>query len=306
MKTLQVSTLVIILVAVVSMTLTAESVIEQADRLYWADSYDQVVSLITGVLPTTYNSQEKSELLWRLSRATLAIGDEQKAQGANNATLFATFEQGQEYAEQAIEVYPLARAYTYRASNIGRWGETKGPLNSLSKAKPMRDDLSYAIDTFYATDDTIAWYVLGQLYYKLPGRPLSFGNLDTAISYARMAVDTIPAERNYPGHYKALAEMLWKRGLSSAKRKTKINSLAKDWNKEKGSTVDRYSYYEGSLGVTHVPMYSPVALQDMSDQQEAAMILKYAIAKYDVWPFHSRADQRTRQEIGELLDKWGL
>ncbi len=286
--------------------LGAQTVLQQADDLYWADHYEQAKELLLHQLPSVTNPTEKAEILWRISRATLAIGDELKADGASDDILFATFEEGQEYANEAIATAAVPRGYVYRASNVGRWGETKGPLNSLSKAKPMRDDFTYVIDTLSVMDDTIAWYVLGQLYYKLPGWPISFGDINTAISYTRMAIETISPSNLYHGHFKALAEMLWKRGLSAAKRSSKINSIEKDWNKAKGSTLDRYAYYEGGLGGSYQPFYSPVALNKMSDQQEAVMLLKFAMAKYEMWPFHSRADQRTYKEIAQLLTDWGF
>lgn len=283
-----------------------QALLDQADALYWNDRLEEAKDLLVRALPGTTDPVQKSEILWRMSRATLSIGDERKSEGASDSELFALFEEGEAYANQALEAAQLAMAYVYHASNIGRWGETKGPLNALSKAKPMRDDFTRVIDGMGESDNTIAWYVLGQLYYKLPGWPISFGNLDTAISYTRKAIDTIPSERLYHGHFKALAEMLWKRDQSVSKRNSSINSSQRDWNKAKGSTLDQHAYYEGSGGPSAVPFYSPVALNKMSDRQEAVMLLKYASAKYDAWPFHSRADKRTFQEIQEMLGSFGF
>ena len=171
----------------------------------------------------------------------------------------------------------------------------------------MRDDFTYLIDTLGVTDNTISWYVLGQLYYQLPGWPLSFGNLDTAISYTRKAIETIPPTILYPGHFKALAEMLWKRNNNVSKRTSNLRSMERDWNKASGkSTLDQHAYYEGANGPSAVPFYSPVALNRMSDRQEAVMLLQFALAKYDVWHFHSRGDKRSRVEIEALLKDWGF
>ena len=289
-----------------SMLVAADSVTKQADVLYWGDRYEDAKNLLLGALPGTTDATEKAEILWRISRATLAIGDELKEEGASDEVLFATYEEAERYALEGIASAPVPRAYVYRASSSGRWGETKGPLNALSKAKPMRDDMFYVIDTLGVMDDTISWYVLGQLYFKLPGWPLSFGDLDTAISYARKAIDTIPSENLYHGHFKALAEMLWKRDLTASKRNSKINSLEKDWKKNQGKPLDQNAYYEGYQGPSLVPFYSPVALNKMSDRQEAGMLLKYASAKYNAWPFHTRADVRTYGEIQALLKEWGF
>ena len=299
--------LVLCTLVLVSAALFAdEATIKEADSLYWNDRLEEAKALLEKTIPNTADAKMKGELLWRLSRVTLAIGDELREDGATDDVLFATYEEAESYANQAIAAAPIAGAYVYRASSIGRWGETKGPLNALSKAKPMRDDFTYVIDTMGITDNSISWYVLGQLYYKLPGWPISFGDLNTAISYTRKAIDTIPKENLYHGHFKALAEMLWKRDLSTSKRNSSFNSMQKDWNKAKGSTLDRHAYYEGSEGPGATPFYSPVALNKMSDRQEAGMILKYAMHKFESWPFHSRADKRTYEDIKAMLSEWGF
>ncbi|MFA7225926.1 MAG: hypothetical protein WC207_06730 [Sphaerochaetaceae bacterium] len=301
------SFLVLIVLLFTFTTLFANSAVyKQADDLFWSDRYEEGKSYIEGELKKTTNPTERSELLWRLSRVTLGIGDEMKVQGASKDELFAIFEEGEAQANEAIKSAPLAWAYVYRASNIGRWGETKGPLNSLAKAKGMRDDFAYVIDTLGVLDNDTAWYVLSQLYFQLPGWPISFGDIDTAISYSRKAIDSIPQERLLPGHFKSLAKMLWKRDLSASKRQSKIQSIEKEWKKSHKSSLDKYGYYEGANGVNAVPFYSPVALNKMSDRQEAQMVLAYAIAKYEVWPFHSRSDKRNYADMKALMQEWGF
>ena len=44
----------------------------------------------------------------------------------------------------------------------------------------------------------------------------------------------------------------------------------------------------------------------MSDRQEAQMVLAYAIAKYEVWPFHSRSDKRNYDDMKALMQEWGF
>jgi len=298
---------VALFVLCMSLVFAVSATLEQADSLYWLDRLEETKSLLQNTLETTVNPSDRAELLWRLSRATLAIGDERKEEGASDSELFAIYEEAEQYAMDALAYGDHPDALVYKASSIGRWGETKGPLNALSKAKPMRDDFTYLIDTLGVMDNSVSWYVLGQLYFQLPGWPLSFGDLDTAISYTRKAVETIPSHVLYPGHFKALAEMLWKRNNSASKRSSNLRSMEKDWNRAAGkSVVDQHAYYEGAGGQNAVPFYSPVSLSKMSDRQEAVMLLQYALAKYDVWHFHSRADKRTRSEIEALLKDWGF
>ena len=75
---------------------------------------------------------EKAELYWRASRETLDLGDEAEDRGEAKDAILKIFEKGQEYADMAIAANPQNNlAYYWKSSNIGRWGEVKGILNSL-------------------------------------------------------------------------------------------------------------------------------------------------------------------------------
>jgi len=279
--------------------------LKEIDRLFAYDQLDDCRTMIEDTLAQTDDSIEQSELYWRLSKVILSIADELEVEGAPEDQLFALFEEGEMYADKSIDLHENAPAYIYKASNIGRWGELKGPLNSLSKADPIRETIQYVVNDLGDTDQTIGWYVIGQLYYLLPGWPISYGNQDIAISVSRKAVDTIPSNMLYPGHFKALATMLWDRNWSASKRNSKIKGIEKSWKKESKDIFEQTYYYEGSRGVKHVPFYSSVALNKMSDRQEAVLLLRYALAKYDAWPVHTRGDMRNKAEIENLLKDWG-
>ncbi len=296
----------LIIVSVFTLALSASfaDTLAQIDSLDFYDKLDEEKSAIESALATTNDPVEQSELYWRLSMVTLHLADEAEENGADEATLFAMFEEGEGYADKSISLHDNAPAYIWKASNIGRWGETKGPLNALGKANPIKNNIEYVVNDLKVYDQTIGWYVIGQLYFKLPGWPLSYGDLDIAVSMARKAIDTIPDDKLYHGHYKALAEMLYKRDWSASKRSSKISKIEKDWKSE-SNEFEKHEFYEGSRGVTHVPAYSSVALGKMSDRQEAVMLLKFALNKYQAWPVHSRADDRNRVKIENLLKEWG-
>lgn len=284
---------------------SADAALQKADDLFKFDKLEEAKAELLALLPTKSDPVEKSEVLWRLSRVVLNIGDEFEAEKASKDVLFATYEEAQAYAEQALALHPSAKGYQWKAASVGRWGETKGPLNALSKAAPMKNDLATVVNDFNDVDNSDAWYILGQLYFQLPGKPISFGNLEAAISYTRKAVDTIPKDELYPGHYLALAKMLWKRNWSASTRNTKITAMQKEWDKGAAkSALDRHWYYEGSSGATLKPFYSPVALNAMSDRQEAIMLLQYGTNAYKVWPIKTRGDARSYDEIQELLTEY--
>ncbi len=292
--------MIIVLITTFSLSASFADTLADIDSLDYHDKLNEEKAAIEAALQKTSDPVEQSELYWRLSMVTLHIADELEENGAGEDTLFAMFEEGEAYADKSIALHENPDAYVWKASNIGRWGETKGPLNALGKANPIKETITYVVNDLGVQDQTIGWYVIGQLYFKLPGWPLSYGDLDTAISMARKAIDTIPEDKLYHGHYKALAEMLYKRDWSASKRNSKIKKMEKDW-KEESDTFEKHFYYEGAFGPDYVPAYSSVALNKMSDRQEAAMVLMYAQQKYDVWPVHSRADQRNIVKIENLL-----
>lgn len=295
--------LAIALIASLSLWASFADTLEEIDLLDMYDRLEEEQAAIEKALKETNDPVERSELYWRLSKVVLHQADELEESGASDDELFALFEAGEKYADTSLSLAENPDAYIWKASNIGRWGETKGPLNALGKANPIKDTISYVVNDLGVLDRTIGWYVIGQLYFKLPGWPLSYGDLDTAISMARKAIDTIPSDKLYHGHYKALAEMLYKRDWSVSKRSKEIKKIEKDWKSE-SDMFEKHFYYEGAYGVSHVPHYSSVALNKMSDRQEAAMLLMYAQKKYDIWPIHSRADKRTIEKIENLLEEY--
>ena len=181
--------LVILLVLVLSSSalFAASALLDQADALYDQEDYITGFNLLKGAVDAAATDAEKAEIYWRLSRFQLYIADDEEDAGAASAELLAMFDAGGAYAEKAIALAPSADAYYWRSSNTGRWGETKGILDSLFKAGPMREDLWKVIS--YDPDYADAWYVFGRLYLLLPGWPISFGNVPFAVSFARRSID---------------------------------------------------------------------------------------------------------------------
>lgn len=227
------------------------------DALYDNEQYSACKTELLKMRTQAATAQEEAEVLWRLSRVVLGMGDDLDKKDKEGR--FAAYEEGEEYANLSIARYPNAFAYHWKASNIGRWGQTKGPLNSLGKAKGMLEDLTMVVNHFNIDDYSETWYVLSSLYNELPGAPLSFGNNNWAIGYMRRAMDTLPVHKLYPGHYKKLAEELWARNWSASKRGKELAKMQTSWDKG-GSNLERYRFYEGKDGGKSKPFYSSVAL----------------------------------------------
>ncbi len=275
--------------------------IAQADAMYDDEQYIEGFEFLDNLLPSIDGDGDKAEVYWRLSRFKLFITDDEEREGTPNAELLKMFVEGREFAEKAIELKPSADAYYWKSSNVGRWGETKGILDSLFKADPMKKDLYKVIE--YDKNYADAWYVFGRLHMLLPGWPLSFGNSIFAVSFTRRAIDVYDGDDLKFSYYKSLAENLRKRNWKAKDRKNKIKGETKNFNK-KTKEFEKMQYFEGSLGYDYSPVYTDKELQDMSDHEESVIILNWLINEYDAMVSPSQGDTNTIEEIEELLAEW--
>lgn len=295
------TTLLALLLIVPLTFLSAVVDFTEVDKLYQIDAFDQTKAGLLLLKEQAANPQEEAEVLWRLARVYVELGD--ALPDSDKDGKYAIYEQGEAYALASIEKHPSPLAYLWKSSNIGRWGQTKGPLNALGKAKPMLEDLTEVVNTFNTLDSTETWYVLSSLYDELPGGFISFGNKEWAVSYIRMALDTIPSGKLNPGHYKKAAEELWDRNWSASRRAKDIKKMQEKWDKG-GSNLEKYRYYEGKDGGATKPFYSSVTLDKMSDRQEALMIVSYAMQKAKVMSPLKPTDAKDIVEIQAIYDNW--
>ncbi len=273
--------------------------LKKADSLYRADKHAEAEDILLKALSDVTTNKEKAEVYWRLARTVEKIGERKKNDGtASKEELLAIFEKGEKYADRAIRYNPQDyNAYFWKSANIGRWGQTKGILNSLFKAGPMRDLLVKAISI--KPDFPDAYYVLGQLYEQVPGFPLSFGNVEYAVSLGRKAVDLmkkwyaagLKKEIDY-SYYKELAKHLYKRDWSARKRKKYQPKERRKYNSET-DLLKKSFYYEGI-----------VSLKDISDREEAVEMIRWVIEKLESIPNKTPSKLDDLKESKELLAKW--
>ncbi len=273
--------------------------LKRVDSLYRTDKHEQAEEILLKALSNVTSDKEKAEVFWRLSRAVEKIGERKKNdKAASKEELLAIFEKGERYADKAIQYDPNNyNAYFWKSANIGRWGQTKGILNSLFKAAPMRDLLVKAITI--KPDFPDAYYVLGQLYEQVPGFPLSFGNVSYAVSLGRKSIvlmrkwytTGLKKEVDY-SYYKELAKHLYKRNWSASKRKRYQPKERRKYNSET-DLLKKSFYYEGI-----------VSLKDMSDREEAIEMIKWVISKLESLPDKTVSKLDDLKESKELLAKW--
>ncbi|MBN1647131.1 MAG: hypothetical protein JW874_03765 [Spirochaetales bacterium] len=293
-------TVLLVLIAACAVSLCADEVLDKADKYFDSEQYEQGYKFVESELKPGLSKQKQAELYWRLARFALYIGGDMEDAGAGRKELIDIFVKGQELAEKAIELSPGADAYYWRSSNVGREGEIKGVLNSLAKAKPMRDDLITVLsfDKNYAD----AFYVLGRLFFLLPGG-ISFGDKDKAVSYARRSVALYKEKELKVSFYKSLAEILWKRNWDAAKRNKNIPKMEKDLAKA-GDEFERMAVYEYSLGLNFTPPYASKKIGQMSDREEAQAIIDWLKAEYRKVAKPDNGQIGDMKEVDEMIAEW--
>lgn len=284
--------------------LTIGSLFAIPDYLKKSDDFDfndqnmASFNLLMGVLPTLTTDKERAEIYWRLARDVLSDADDQKTAGASSGTLLTLYQKGEAYADQAIAADATnPKGYYWKASNIGRWGQTKGILSSLAKAGPMRALLEKSGRLNPGQGDV--WFVLGQLYEQVP-TVISFGNAVWAVSLGRKGLDARKAEvaagieRDIPAdYYVQLARHLVKRDWSAARRVQEHGGQAQRFNSI-SDVIDKNNYYEGSL-----------ELASVSDKDEARLLLRQVIGQLQGKANRSQKDNSDLKNANDTLTSIG-
>ncbi len=80
--------------------------LDEADRLYEDDRPLDAIRALEAVLPTAGGGPDRAEVLWRLARATLAVGESQEDAGEDPRIVLATYERGEGFAVQSVAADP--------------------------------------------------------------------------------------------------------------------------------------------------------------------------------------------------------
>ncbi len=105
----------------------------------------------------------------------------------------AVFEAAATYAGRMVEIAPdRPDGHYLLAVAAGRVARTRGILQSLFMAKPMRDELENAVQLDPNHVDALR--VLSMLYNEAPGWPVSIGNKQKALEYVERAYALDPED----------------------------------------------------------------------------------------------------------------
>lgn len=267
------------------------------DENYVNERYEENEKLLKKAEKEVSSHREEAEYLWRLSRNILSRTDNLRRRGEDSDTLLENYKKGERYADEAVSLdSENHHAYYWRASNIGRWGQTKGIINSLMKAGPMREDLIKAVNI--EPDHSDSYFVLGVLYASVP-KLVSFGNDEYAVSYSRKAIDVYDGEETKYRQYLKLAEHLEKRSWGEGKRKRSRSGLEKKYRRA-DSAYEKNKYYTGVFDPTESRIYSPNGVQKLSDKEEAKKIAAWIIDELEGASRLSPGEQETLEEAEKL------
>jgi tetratricopeptide (TPR) repeat protein len=103
------------------------------------------------------------------------------------------YDKGVEYGEQGVEVdEDSLEANFWLSVNYGSYGQEKGIMKSLSLITPIKDLSEKCIELDESYFYGGAWRILGRLYHKAPGFPLSLGNNKKALECFEKALEFGP------------------------------------------------------------------------------------------------------------------
>ncbi len=274
---------------------------EKVDRLYDEEKFEEVVPLLEKAEGMVSSDSEKAGLYWRQARSTLNLADEAEKKGASADELLAAYEKGENQAQKAVELDPNNHnGYYWRASNVGRWGQTKGILNSLMKAGPMRDDLEKAVRKDSGHADS--FYVLGMLYASVP-KLISFGDVEYAVSYSRRALDAYNGKKVKYSYYQKLGEHLQQRDWSASKRRREAGKMKDDF-RGASDPVEKYSYFEGGFDFDASQPYSPQGLSKLSDEEEAIKIMEWLVKELKAIKNPTSSERENFEDAKTHLAEW--
>jgi tetratricopeptide (TPR) repeat protein len=142
-------------------------------------------------------------LLWMYSRALNFCGMYLTSDNESKKKLF---QKAKDVSLNATQLSPDSpEGHIWLAVSLGNWGEANGVLKSLSVVPDIERNMNEVLTKDPESEEAVAYRVLGRLYFKAPGPPLSVGNLDKSELYLKKACDIAPANKK---NYYYLADVL--------------------------------------------------------------------------------------------------
>ncbi len=251
--------------------------IKQCNYLAARNTLDSLRNIVSG-------AEDRSELLWRLSRVYLVLGEQEKDRTIKHSM----YSKGESYAQEAIDLNPKnPYAYMWHCASVGRNCQLK-PLMEQAKSVPiMINDLTIILNDLSRTDISEAWQALAEIYFHHP-----FKSNDCAINFMRKAISEIPADELRLSSYIFLSDMLVKRDWSAEKRKKGAQISKKSFDAAKDN-IEKYSFSD----------CRQTGIGSCSDREEAVSLLLSASTLYKSAKFHSPNDIKDYEKLKNKLNE---
>lgn len=262
------------------------------DSFRYEGDYKKCERLLQEMLTEASSNEEKAEVLWRLSRTLLMIGETETDIKKKREA----FNKGIDYAEKAIKENPQsADCYMWHCANIGRECQTHSLMEQAAAVPSMTKDLERILDELGKVDYSEAWQALSEMYWHHP-----FKSNESAINYARKAATCIPSDELRIQTYLNLAEMLYERDWSKSQRSSHASSNESKFNRKNLSNIERYSYFDGAR--EKMPWCS-TDFWEMSDVEEADAIIRFAKQRYTECTKTTPVDQADYKKLLNIRNK---
>lgn len=244
------------------------------------------------MLENTTDANDKAEVYWRLSRASLMMGAAEQTKTGKRAH----FGKGMEYAELGMKLNPNNKeCYMWHCANVGRECQTRSLMEQAKAVPAMTKDLTTMLDKLGHTDYSEAWQALSELYYNHPLK-----SDEAAINFARKAATCIPDNELRISTYINLAQLLHKRNWSAGKRADAADGNAGKFNRTVKSNIEKYSYFDGAKA--SMPWCSK-PFTTLSDREEAIAIIDYAKGLYKAYAEPTPLDKQDYAALVEVENK---
>lgn len=136
--------------------------------------------------------EKDSECAWAyglLSEINYWLGE--YADDADDKVFF--FNEGVECGKEGVAIDENSlESNFWLAVNYGSFGQEKGIMQSLALVKPIRETAEKVLDLDESYFYGGAHRVLGRLYHKAPGFPISIGSMKNAVKHLEKAVNLGP------------------------------------------------------------------------------------------------------------------
>lgn len=257
--------------------------------------YAEARQELTAMLDGAASDKDKASILGQLSKMSMLIGEEQPVKDQKQKE----FAEGIKYAEQGIKLNPSDETiWMWHCANVGRDCQTRGMKDQIAAVGVMTEDLSTILNKLGRTEYSEAWQALAEIYFNHP-----FKSNDAAINFTRKSLMTIPKGELRIYCYSFFAKMLYQRNWSADRRKEEAGKNAAKFNGGKNS-IDKFSFYDGSLGPDFKPVWSDKGLGEMSDREEAKAVADYARVLYENAKSRSKADGIDYKALSAMQKGW--